>query len=58
MEDVLPVYPRPHDPAYPLVCFDETAKQLIAETRTRIAARPGRPARIDYEYQRNGTTNQ
>ena len=57
MEDVLEVYHRPHDPACPLVCVDETSKQLIAETRVPIAAKPGRPARHDYEYQRNGTAN-
>src|ERR1035437_3290608 len=57
MEDVLEVYQRPHDPAYPVVCLDETSKQLIAETRVPIAAKPGRPARYDYEYERNGTAN-
>jgi hypothetical protein len=57
MEDVLEVYQRPHDPTCPVVCLDETSKQLIAETRVPIAARPGRPARFDYEYQRNGTAN-
>ena len=57
MEDVLEVYQRPHDPACPLVCVDETSKQLVAETRVPIAAKPGRPARHDYEYERNGTTN-
>jgi hypothetical protein len=49
MEDVLEVYHRPHDPEYPVVCLDETSKQLIAETRVPIAAKPGRPARYDYE---------
>ena len=57
MEDVLEVYHRPHDPACPLVCLDETSKQLIKETRVPIPARPGRPARTDYEYERNGTAN-
>jgi hypothetical protein len=57
MEDVLEVYQRPHDPACPVVCVDETSKQLIAETRVPIPAKPGRPARHDYEYQRNGTVN-
>ena len=42
MEDVLEVYQRPHDPERPLVCLDETSKQLIAETRTPIPAKPGR----------------
>ena len=57
MEDVLEVYQRPHDPAFPVVCVDETSKQLIAETRVPIAAKPGHPARHDYEYKRNGTAN-
>jgi hypothetical protein len=57
MEDVLEVYQRPHDPACPVVCLDETSKQLVAETRIPIALETGRPARVDYEYQRNGTAN-
>jgi hypothetical protein len=57
MEDVLAVYTRPHDPACPLVCLDETSKQLIAETRVPIKMKPGRPARFDYEYERNGVAN-
>lgn len=57
MEEVLAVYHRPRDPACPLVCLDEASKQLIAETRVPIPAKPGRPARIDYEYERNGTAN-
>jgi DDE superfamily endonuclease len=57
MEDILAVYQRPHDPAHPLVCLDETSKQLIAETRTPIPAKPGQPLRVDYEYQRNGVAN-
>ncbi len=57
MEDVLAVYKRPHDPDHPLVCLDETSKQLIAETRTPIAMTPGSPARYDYEYERNGVAN-
>ena len=57
MEDVLEVYHRSHDPARPVVCLDETSKQLTAETRTRIAATPGHPERYDYEYTRNGTAN-
>jgi hypothetical protein len=57
MEDVLEVYHRPHNPDCPVVCVDETSKQLIAETRVPIAAKPGHPARQDYEYQRNGTAN-
>ena len=57
MEDILDVYQRPYDPQRPLVCLDETSKQLIAETRVPIAAKPGQPARQDYEYRRNGTAN-
>jgi len=57
MEDVLEVYHRPPDPDRPVVCLDETSKQLIAETRVPIPAKPGRPKRYDYEYQRNGTAN-
>jgi hypothetical protein len=57
MEDVLEVYHRPHDPDRPVVCLDETSKQLIAETRRPIAAKPGQPERFDYEYERNGTAN-
>jgi len=57
MEDVLEVYHRPHDPDRPLVCLDETSKQLIAETRQPLPIRPGQPARYDYEYKRNGVAN-
>jgi hypothetical protein len=57
MEEVLDVYHRPRDPVCPLVCLDETSKQLIKETRLPIPPRPGRPARTDYEYERNGTAN-
>jgi uncharacterized small protein (DUF1192 family) len=57
MEDVLDVYHRPRDPECPVVCLDETSKQLVAETRVPMPAKPGRPARHDYEYERNGTAN-
>jgi hypothetical protein len=57
MEDVLEVYTRAYDPARPLVCLDETSKQLVAETRAPIPLQAGRPARHDYEYERNGTAN-
>ena len=57
MEDVLEVYQRPHDPKRPLVCLDETSKQRIVETRAPIAAKPGQPARHDYEYERHGVAN-
>jgi hypothetical protein len=57
MEDVLDVYHRPRDPECPVVCLDETSKQLVAETRVPMPAKPGRPARHDYECERNGTAN-
>src|SRR6516164_8978061 len=57
MEEVLDVYTRPHDPDMPLVCLDETSKQLVSETRTPVPITPGQPERVDYEYERNGTAN-
>src|SRR5262249_59137901 len=48
---------RPGEGVCPLVCLDETRKQLIAETRVQIAMKGGRPPRFDYEYERNGTAN-
>lgn len=51
------VYHRPRDPERPLVCLDETSKQMVAETRVPIPAKPGCPRRVDYEYARNGTAN-
>jgi DDE superfamily endonuclease len=57
MEDVLEVYHRPYDPDRPVVCFDETSKQLIKETRAPISQSLGRPATSDYECERNGAAN-
>ena len=57
MEMVLDVYKRPLDSRYPVVCMDESPKQLIAETKTPISASPGQPARHDYEYKRIGVCN-
>jgi len=57
MEYVLDVYKRPYDPRFPVVCMDESPKQLIRETRTPIEAEPGRPVRYDYEYERCGVCN-
>lgn len=57
MEDVLDLYAQPRDEQRPLVCFDETLKQLIDETRVPIPPKPGVPATYDYEYRRNGTAN-
>ena len=54
MEDVLAVYKSPYDPQRPLVCMDETTKQLTKEMRTPSAAEPGIPERYDYAYERNG----
>jgi hypothetical protein len=55
MEDVLDLYAEPYDPTRPTVCFDETSKQLVAETRLPLPMEPGRPERVDYEYERKGT---
>ena len=57
MEDVLEVYHRPYDARRPLVCLDEASRQLIGEVAQPLPARPGQPARVDYEYVRNGTAN-
>ena len=57
MEDVLDVYTRPYDPARPLICLDETSRQLLAETRDPLPVGPGRPARHDPEYARHGVVN-
>jgi hypothetical protein len=57
MEDVLEVYKRPYDPRHPVVCLDETSRQLLAETRAPLRCAPGQPARADHEYARGGTAN-
>jgi transposase len=57
MEDVLALYAEPPDPRQPVVCFDETPRQLIGEQRIPTRAEPGKRARYDYEYVRNGTAN-
>jgi transposase len=57
MEDVLEVYTRPDDPQYPLVCMDETSKQLLADLREPLSAEPGQPQRVDYEYKREGVAD-
>ncbi len=56
-EDIPEVYHRPYDARRPLVCLDEVPVQLVGETRTPLPPQPGRPARYDYEYVRNGTAN-
>jgi hypothetical protein len=57
MEDVLAVYTRAYDPRRPQVCLDETSRQLLGEVNPPVPVAPGRPARADYEYQRNGVCN-
>lgn len=57
MEEILELYTRPYDPDYPLVCLDESSKQLISEVRTPIPASTGQVERYDYEYQREGVCN-
>ena len=57
MEDVLDLYAEAPDDKRPVVCFDETPRQLLGEARVPVAAKPGKPARVDYEYVRNGTAN-
>ena len=57
MEDVLECYEKDYNPKEPVVCFDETSKQLIAETRIPLAMKPGQARRYDYEYERRGTRN-
>jgi hypothetical protein len=54
MEKVLDVYKRPYDPFCPVVCMDESPKQLIGETRCPLPASPRQPTRYDYEYCRRG----
>ena len=57
MEEVLELYRETYDPDYPLVCFDESSKQLISEMRKPIPRTHGKPERFDYEYQREGVCN-
>jgi len=57
MEDVLDIYHLPYDPNFPVVCFDESSKQLVAEKHTSISVEPGQAERHDYEYKRNGVRN-
>jgi hypothetical protein len=57
MEMVLDVYKRPYNARYPVVCMDESPKQLLAETKTPIPASPGQPSKNDYEYKRCGVCN-
>jgi hypothetical protein len=57
METVLEVYHSSYDSAFPVVCIDESNKQLVKETVAPIPAQSGQPERVDYEYERNGTAN-
>jgi hypothetical protein len=57
MEDVLDLYKQPYDPNRPLVCMDETSKQLVSEVIAPLSATPGRLERYDYEYERQGVAN-
>jgi transposase len=57
MEQVLDVYKRPYDVRFPVVCMDESPRQLIDEVKTPVPAEPGQPERHDYEYKRCGTCN-
>jgi hypothetical protein len=57
MEDVLTTYKLSYDPRFPVVCMDESSKQLVGEVRQPMEARPGRVRRSDSEYERNGTCN-
>lgn len=57
MEDLLALYTQPVDPQRPLVCMDEVPKQLLADMRDPLPAKPGQPQRVDYEYRRQGVAN-
>lgn len=57
MEDILDLYAEPYDPQGPVVCFDESSTQLLADVREPLPAQPGKPKREDYEYRREGTRN-
>ncbi len=57
MEHVLDVYKRPYSKDFPVICMDESPKQLIEESKTAVAMKPGQEARVDYEYIRHGVIN-
>jgi hypothetical protein len=57
MEDVLDVYHRPYDPVRPLICLDETSRQIVVDVRSPLPPVPGHPARHDPEYARDGVVN-
>jgi hypothetical protein len=58
MEDVIQTYMLPYDSKRPVVCFDEASRQLFGEVREPQSLRPGKAARVDYEYERKGVCNQ
>jgi hypothetical protein len=55
VEDILEIYKRPYNSAVPVICMDEQPTQLFKQTRTTMAVEPGKPERVDYQYERNGT---
>jgi len=57
MEEVLDLYEKPYDSRYPLICMDETSKQLVSDTQPSLPPQPHQIARQDYEYERNGVCN-
>ncbi len=57
MEQVLDVYKTPYNAENPVVCMDESPKQLIEEGKPSVAMKPGQDARVDYEYIRHGVVN-
>ncbi|NEW79196.1 MAG: hypothetical protein GZ086_07160 [Gelidibacter sp.] len=57
MEVVLDVYKQPYDEKYPVVCMDESPKQLIEEARPNLPMKPGQLKKVDYEYIRHGVIN-
>jgi transposase len=57
MEQVLDVYKRPYSKENPVICMDESPKQLIKETKTPIEMKPGKEKRVDFEYARCGVCN-
>lgn len=57
MEEVLDIYKKPYDPQHPVLCMDEMSTQLIGEVRAPLPTAPGKSAKYDTEYTRNGTVN-
>jgi hypothetical protein len=57
MEEILDLYEEPYDPKRAVVCFDERPCQLLAEVRESLACKPGKPKRVDFEYERRGMAN-